>query len=71
MYDPPPTPTHIRVFYSVTQNENRLGPKAFLTISFYSDKGPVKLIQRVKIGHSCFTVCVKSAPRYHFELAYV
>ena len=33
-------------------------------------KGPVKLIQRVKITHS-FLVCVKSVPRYHFKFAYV
>ena len=33
-------------------------------------KGPVKLIQRVKIAHS-FLICVKSAPIYHFKLAYV
>ena len=33
-------------------------------------RGPVKLIQRVKIGHS-FLVSVKSVPLYHFKLAYV
>ena len=34
------------------------------------DKGPVKLIQRVKIAHLFFTVNVKSVPLYQFELAY-
>ena len=34
------------------------------------DKGPVNLIERVKIAHS-FSVCVKSVPGYHFKLAYV
>ena len=34
-------------------------------------KGPVKLIQRVKIAHSFFTVCVKSVPLYCFNLVYV
>ena len=33
-------------------------------------KGPVKLIQWVKIGHS-FLQSVKSVPLYHFKLAYV
>ena len=33
-------------------------------------KGPVKPIQRVKIVHSFYTVCVKSVPLYHFKLAY-
>ena len=33
-------------------------------------KGPVKLMQRVKISHS-FLVCVKSVPLYHFKLTYV
>ena len=32
------------------------------------DKGPVKLIKRVKIAHS-FSQSVKSVPRYHFKLA--
>ena len=39
--------------------------------SFATSKGPVKLIQRVKIAHSIFTVCVKSVPLYHFKLAWV
>ena len=34
-------------------------------------KGPVKLIQQVKIAHSFFTVYVKSVPLYYFKLAYV
>ena len=36
-------------------------------------KGPVKLIQWVKIENSSFifTVCVKSVPLYHFKLACV
>ena len=34
------------------------------------DKGPVKLIQRVKIARS-FLQCVKSVPLYHSKLAYV
>ena len=34
-------------------------------------KGPVKLIQQVKMAHSFFTVCVKSVPHYHFKLPYV
>ena len=38
---------------------------------FRAAKGPVKLMQRVKIAHSFLTVCVKSVPRYHFKLAYV
>ena len=33
-------------------------------------KGPVKLIQRVKITHS-FLQSVKSVPVYHFKLSYV
>ena len=33
-------------------------------------KGPVKLIERVKIAHSLLQ-CVKSVPHYHFKLAYV
>ena len=33
-------------------------------------KGPVKLMQWVKIAHS-FLVCNKSVPSYHFKLAYV
>ena len=33
-------------------------------------KGPVKLIQRVKIAHS-FSVCVKSVPLCHFKHAFV
>ena len=33
-------------------------------------KGPVKLIQRVKIAH-LFVQCVKSVPLYYFKLAYV
>ena len=36
-----------------------------------SQKGSVKLMQRVKIVHSFFTVCIKSVPRYHFKLAFV
>ena len=36
-----------------------------------TEKGPVKLMQRVKIPHSFFTVCFKSVLVYHFELAYV
>ena len=36
------------------------------------NKGPVKLIKQVKIARAfIFTVCVKSVPHYHFELAYV
>ena len=34
------------------------------------DKGPVKLIKRVKIAQS-FLVCVRSVPPYRFKLAYV
>ena len=33
-------------------------------------KGPVKLIKRVKIAHS-FLYSVRSVPHYHFNLAYV
>ena len=33
-------------------------------------KGPVKLMQWVKIAHS-FLVCARSVPRYHFKLTYV
>ena len=32
-------------------------------------KGPVKLMQRVKISH-LFLVCVKSVPCYHFKFVY-
>ena len=39
-------------------------------ISFYSNRGPVTLIKRVKITYS-FLQCVKLVPRYHFKLAYV
>ena len=38
--------------------------------ALWSLKGTVKLIQLVKIAHS-FSVCVKSAPLFHFKLAYV
>ena len=41
-----------------------------LAKSLLAGKGPVKLMQRVKIAHS-FSVCVPSVPRYHFKLAYV
>ena len=34
------------------------------------DKGPVKLLQLVKIAHS-FLQCIKSVPGYHFKLVYV
>ena len=34
------------------------------------EKGPVKLVRRVKIAH-LFLQCVKSVPRYHFKLAFV
>ena len=37
---------------------------------FVCAKGPVKLIERVKIAHS-FLVCVKSVPGYHCKLAYL
>ena len=33
-------------------------------------KGPVKLMQRVKITHS-FLVCVESVPLHYFKLVYV
>ena len=36
----------------------------------FAYKGPVKLIQRVKIAHS-FLVCVESVPHYDFKLVYV
>ena len=35
------------------------------------NKGPVKLIKRVKIAHSFLQASVRSVPRYHFKLAYV
>ena len=34
-------------------------------------KGPVKLIQLVKIAHSFLQSVSKSVPLYHFKLAYV
>ena len=39
--------------------------------SLLAGKGPVKLMQQVKVAHSFFTVCATSLPRYHFKLAYV
>ena len=35
------------------------------------DKGPVKLIKRVKNSSFIFTLGVRSVPHYHFKLAYV
>ena len=56
--------TFINVLFAVAQIV--LG----INISYYSIKGPVKLIKRV-LSSFIFTVCVKSVPRYHFKLAYV
>ena len=36
----------------------------------FIDNGPAKLIKLVKIADS-FLVCVRSVPRYHFNIAYV
>ena len=41
-----------------------------LTMERHVTKGPVKLMQWVKIAHS-FLQSFKSVPRYHFKLAYV
>ena len=41
-----------------------------LDSQFMLQKGPVKLMKRVKIAHS-FLQSVKSVPHYHFKLAYV
>ena len=48
----------------------------FLTFSTLSElalylyKGPVKLMQQVKVAHS-FLQSVKFVPLYHFKLAYI
>ena len=56
---PPPPP-------SGQDNSFRVRPASVKS----GQKGPVKLIKRVKIAHS-FLQSVKSVPRYHFKLTYV
>ena len=47
------------------------GMKLDVVYIIVRNKVPVKLIQRVKIAHFIFSVCVKSVPLCHFRLAFV
>ena len=64
-----------KTYASCNSNQNFKKSYCFLFMVVFSQaygrKGPVKLMQRVNIAYSFFTVSAKSVARYHFKLAYV